>query len=83
MGRICCLAEHAPMCPGMIRRFVEVSFEHESGKGSGGGKRDDRIEVEGRWQNGASHYAFCNNWKGSRRIDYNAAIQRAHSPATL
>lgn len=68
---ICCLHGHAPMCLGLLA-LEEATFEHENGRG--GGKRDDRIEVEGRWINGAAHYS-CNNWKGSRRIDYNSSLQ--------
>lgn len=46
-----------------------ASFDHEAGRGSGGGKRDDRIEVDGVWQNGAVH-VLCNGAKGSQRIPY-------------
>ena len=68
---ICCLYGKAPMCPGRLRR-AEAMFEHEDGRGSGGGKRDDRIEVDGKPQNGVAH-PLCNSWKGSRRIQYNDA----------
>ena len=67
---ICCLHGHAPMCPGALNR-QGATFEHEGGRGSGGGKHDDRIELpDGTWINGAAHRE-CNNWKGSRYIDYN------------
>lgn len=67
----CCLDGIAPMCPGRLSE-AEATFEHEDGRGMGGGKRDDRIVLpNGQWQNGAAHNA-CNSWKGSRRIEYNA-----------
>ena len=50
--------------------WKDAFFEHENGRGSGGGHRDDRIEVDGKWQNGAAH-ALCNSAKGSRRGTYN------------
>lgn len=49
--------------------FSEVQFDHQSGRGSGGSKRDDRIEVNGVPQNGAV-CAWCNSAKGSRQIPY-------------
>jgi hypothetical protein len=68
---ICCLHGHAPMCPGQLRR-QGATFEHQHGRGHGGGKHDDRTELpDGTWVNGAAHWE-CNNWKGSRYIDYNA-----------
>lgn len=66
-GGRCCLEGYAPMCPGVLSA-EEATFEHERGRG--GGKRDDRIEINGKWINGAAH-AICNRWKGSRYIDYN------------
>lgn len=72
---VCCLSAYAPMCPGRLLRR-EATFEHEGGRGSGGGKRDDRTALpDGTWINGAAHWA-CNNWKGSRYIDYNREFQR-------
>ena len=41
-------------------------FDHEAGRGAGGGLRDDRIEVDGHWQNAALCYN-CNQEKGSKR----------------
>lgn len=68
----CCLEGHCPTCPGYLR-LVDASFEHEHGRGAGGAKRDDRIELpDGRWVNGAAH-RWCNGWKGSRYIPYNQA----------
>ena len=69
----CCLLGVAPMCTGILTRR-EATFEHEYGRGMGGGKRDDRIEVDGVWQNGAAHEE-CNEWKSSRKIQYNLALQ--------
>lgn len=70
---MCCLYGHCPDCPGVLLP-AEATMEHEFGRGSGGSKRDDRIELpDGTWINGASHGA-CNTWKGSRYIPYNAAI---------
>jgi hypothetical protein len=67
----CCLEHAAPMCYGRLLS-VEATFEHEHGRGMGGGKRDDRITLpDGRWINGAAH-PQCNAWKGSRYIPYNA-----------
>lgn len=42
----------------------EATFEHEFGRG--GGKRDDRIEINGERVNGASH-GQCNSERGSKR----------------
>jgi hypothetical protein len=70
-GWRCCLHGYCPSCPGSLRGY-DPTFDHENGRGMGGGKRDDRIVLpNGQWQNGAAHNA-CNSWKGSRRIEYNA-----------
>lgn len=68
-GGRCCLEGFAPGCSGYLRKG-EATFEHEDGRGMGSGRRDDRIEKDGRPYNGAAHLQ-CNMWKGSRRIDYN------------
>lgn len=73
-GRRCCLEGKCPTCPGKLL-WTDTTFEHEAGRGMGGSKRDDRIEVLGkdgkmRWINGAAHH-FCNAWKMSRSIQYN------------
>ena len=74
VGR-CCLEAYAPMCPGSLSENG-ATFEHEGGRGAGGGKRDDRVSLpDGTWINGASHY-LCNTWKSSRFIDYNRSFQR-------
>jgi hypothetical protein len=65
---ICCLSGFCPTCPGLLAEN-EATFEHENGRS--GGKRDDRIEIDGKKINGAAHLV-CNQWKGSRRINYNA-----------
>lgn len=62
--RHCCCICYQPM------RLAECSFEHEAGRGHGGGHRDDRIEAKGQWINGAAH-SGCNYAKGSQRGRYN------------
>lgn len=59
----CCLC-YQPL------RKEEATFEHEAGRGMGGGHRDDRIVADGRWVNGAAH-SWCNSQKGSKRGTYN------------
>lgn len=73
---VCCLYGHIEGCPGSLIGHTPT-FEHEDGRGMGGAKRDDRIEKEGRWYNGAAHWQ-CNNAKGSRFINYNGnrSVQR-------
>jgi len=70
-GGICCLFGHIKGCPGKLN-LADCSFDHEIPRGMGGGSRDDRIEINGRWLNGASHW-LCNSIKGSRRVPYNDA----------
>lgn len=60
---LCCLCR----LPVALSQCV---FEHQDGRGHGGGNRDDRIERDGKPYNGASCYR-CNSDKGSKRIDYN------------
>lgn len=50
----------------------DATFEHQDGRGHGGGHRDDRIVKDGRWINGAAH-GWCNSLKGSKRMKYDAA----------
>lgn len=66
---VCCLSRACPQCPGALR-LEDAVFEHQLGRGMGGGKRDDRIERDGKWINGACHEQ-CNRWKSSRWVDYN------------
>jgi hypothetical protein len=47
----------------------EITFDHEAGRGMGGAKRDDRIEVDGKRKNAAVHFG-CNAAKGSRKVHY-------------
>ena len=42
------------------------TFDHEAGRGMGGGHRDDRIVRDGKPYNSAMHW-LCNSMKGSRR----------------
>lgn len=54
---------------GQYLRFEQATFDHEFGRGMGGGKRDDRIFLDGVPQNAAVH-GFCNVAKGSRVVGY-------------
>ena len=53
----------------------EIQFDHENGRGTGGSKRDDRIEVldpetgKMKPQNGAV-CPYCNSEKSSQKIPY-------------
>lgn len=47
--------------------FGMATFDHSNGRGYGGAKRDDRIEVDGKPQNMAV-CPFCNSAKGSRPL---------------
>jgi hypothetical protein len=58
-GWACCNCRHS-------MRGCRPTFEHEEGRGMGGGKRDDRIEIDGKPVNGASHL-LCNQARGSKR----------------
>src|ERR1700678_3088800 len=42
-----CGLQISRMCPGFLP-FESATFEHEDGRGSGGGHRDDRIEKDGK-----------------------------------
>ena len=46
-----------------------TTFDHEAGRGLGGAHRDDRIEVDGHWQN-AAVTLHANTLKGSRRYKW-------------
>lgn len=68
-GGRCCLCDH-PL------RKDDALFEHQLGRGHGGGKRDDRITLpSGKWLNGAVCWQ-CNAEKASKNIDYNQGIQK-------
>ncbi len=62
-------ARQGNMCAICGRWMHRPSFEHQAGRGSGGGHRDDRIEVDGHWQNAALCWG-CNGQKGSRRYHW-------------
>jgi len=49
-------------------RQEEATFEHQDGRGHGGGHRDDRIEIDGEPYNSAVH-GMCNVKKGSIRLE--------------
>lgn len=51
----------------LLMRLEETTFEHDDGRGHGGGHRDDRIEKDGRPYNHAVH-GLCNVRKGSVRL---------------
>lgn len=50
-------------------RLELATFDHANGRGLSGAWRDDRVEVNGVWQNAAVCWP-CNSAKGSRRIPY-------------
>lgn len=56
----------------------QMQFDHQNGRGHGGGHRDDRIEVEGSWINAALCEA-CNILKGSKRYKW---LGNKYSPVT-
>lgn len=63
-------ARQGGMCALCGQMMVAASFEHEAGRGMGGGHRDDRTQFpDGRWMNAATHPA-CNSRKGSRRFHW-------------
>lgn len=50
--------------------WLDMTFEHEAGRGHGGGHRDDRIfNEDGSWKNAAAH-SLCNGLKSSRRFHW-------------
>ncbi len=67
-GKRCCLEYWVPGCSGRLA-LADAVFEHQEARGMGGGRRDDRIEIDGKPYNGAAH-AWCNSKKGSTRMDY-------------
>jgi hypothetical protein len=73
---ICCMYRYCPTCPGYLPEG-EATFEHEMGRTAG--HRDDRIEVDGKWINGAAH-SLCNQWKGSRKMPYNVPFNSFARP---
>jgi len=77
---VCCLSRYIRECPGRLE-LSEATFEHEDGRGMGGGHRDDRTWKDGKRYNGAAH-GLCNQLKGSRRIDYNGRDQNGAQGVT-
>ena len=65
-GRTCILCH-------CVLRWDEATFEHQDGRGHGGGHRDDRIEKDGKPYNGVAH-GRCNIDKGSKRADYSEFV---------
>lgn len=58
-----------PLC-NLYLLLIDATFEHEAGRGAGGGHRDDRLlHDDGNWRNAAVHCA-CNNAKGSQRFHW-------------
>jgi len=53
--------------------YIWSQFDHQAGRGSGGGHRDDRIVVDGQWHNAALCHS-CNTQKGSRRYEWIAGV---------
>jgi hypothetical protein len=48
-----------------------MTFDHQFGRGSGGGHRDDRTVIDGLWNN-ACLCSFCNIEKGSKRYAWSS-----------
>ena len=46
----------------------EIQFGHPSSRGMGGGKRDDRLEIDGKPSGALALCPFCNSLQGSRPI---------------
>jgi hypothetical protein len=53
--------------------IYSATFDHEAGRGLNGSHRDDRIEVDGQWQNAAVCEA-CNILKGSKRYHWRNSL---------
>jgi hypothetical protein len=56
---------HCALC----QWYLGLEFDHQSGRGSGAGHRDDRIVVDGHWHN-AALCRSCNSEKGSKRYQW-------------
>jgi hypothetical protein len=54
---------------GLLMSKETVTFDHEFGRGMGGARREDRIEIDGRRINAAVHF-LCNGLKGSSAKAY-------------
>lgn len=66
-----CVLQISDQCKARQGRwpFDEITFDHEHGRGMAGGKRDDRIDVEGKCLNAAVCW-WCNSLKSSQNIPY-------------
>ena len=53
----------------ICKRVTILYFDHQDGRGHGGGCRDDRIEIDGQWYNAALCFN-CNTEKGSKRYHW-------------
>ena len=57
----------SPLCPVYVQ-LKDATFEHVDGRGMGGAKRTDVVEIDGRPYNLMS-CKFCNAAKGSRSLE--------------
>lgn len=55
--------------PISLEWLVNPTFDHQDGRGAGGSRRDDRIEIDGKWHNAALN-ANTNGRKGSKRYEW-------------
>lgn len=63
----------------ICRLWRDLWFDHEAGRGSGGGHRTDAIlDAEGNWINAALCFE-CNSLKGSKRYKW---IKGIYTPVT-
>lgn len=65
-GRTCGL-QISPQCMRKLP-WQYATFEHVNGRGMGGAKRDDRVEIDGKPVNLAA-CPYCNCLKGSRPME--------------
>ena len=54
---------------GKALTILNTTFDHEQGRGMGGSRRDDRIEIDGKWIN-AAVTSEANFEKGSKRYHW-------------
>lgn len=52
-----------------VLTILNTTFDHEQGRGMGGSRRDDRIEIDGKWIN-AAVTSEANFEKGSKRYHW-------------
>lgn len=81
-NRLCDMVERQnDRCAICLKRFTEFllpTFEHQDGRGSNGGHRDDRIWLADGTPFNAALCSTCNTAKGSRRYHW---IEGAFIPA--